>query len=669
MEESAGDVFGTIDWAWVHESLRGWAQLFGNHLPAVVLVVQPYHTTRYLAVRKHYLHSRVSGNGRKKKKPHRSRRLEEEWLRTATEEERSRHASQQGIASDSYIEVPAFFSRHGDHTAVVDAALLPEVVPNVVRQGRGSVMVLGSSNIGKSTLCRFLANALLSLHGRCFWLDLDLGQPEFGVPGQLTLYRVRRPLLRPHDTAAAELVRAYFLSSSYVACPLSTAQALVHLCELARGLAERHPVVVNTHGWVLHTGRRTTVEAIRRLLPRVIVHLKKPEEDAWAQDTDALLDPKEGLNGSVVGNRFLVRRFSRGRELGAMASTPAGPNPVIVQSIQGGDHPYGKGGGANRSTPASAEKNGFLGKLPSAFAKTFTSNGEDASKKLKSLWKGIVHTVRVVRDVNVDADRTKRTSGRAGREALWQAYFKPLIEHYESVNGENTTKRQGETTSEANAIPDPDPAAATMLLKAPLHALHSIVLVERDEKEPAEPLYGGSYSSTTSSSCISNDFERPLLENLAARLEHAVVAVQLSSVNIFPAPASPAGVGGKGGGGVVSNGPNETGPSATQVVSLANLPNGFQVSLYGYVESTEQELLAGQIAIRLPIKRDVMERFMTKEYSMGISETSRAQTKGHADKREGFEASGTATPSSQMRISIAFSEVLQGDTCFMEGYP
>ncbi|CCW65508.1 unnamed protein product [Phytomonas sp. EM1] len=153
-------------------------------------------------------------------------------------------------------------------------------------------------------------------------------------------------------------------------------------------------------------------------------------------------------------------------------------------------------------------------------------------------------------------------------------------------------------------------------------------------------------------------------------LEHSVVAVQLSSVDVSPALASPhAGVGKKAGSGVRSDASHEPDPPTTQVVSLANLPNGFQVSCFGYIESTEQELLAGQIAIRLPIKRDVMELVMTKGISTGIYGASGAQAKGDAGKEGRVEASGTSSASPHVRISIAFSEAVQRETCFMEGYP
>ncbi|PWU91129.1 hypothetical protein C4B63_45g87 [Trypanosoma cruzi] len=149
------------------------------------------------------------------------------------------------------MDVPRFVARGND--VGIDAVLLPEVIPAIVKQGTGVVVVLGSQNIGKSTLARFIANALFSQHGVCYWLDLDLGQPEFSPPGVFSLYCVQQPLLRPRDTRKVKLVKGFFLGGSRPRCPAATAIAIEQLCAIVGPLQRRFPVVVNTHGWVLST--------------------------------------------------------------------------------------------------------------------------------------------------------------------------------------------------------------------------------------------------------------------------------------------------------------------------------------------------------------------------------------------------------------------------------
>lgn len=238
--------------------------------------------------------------------------------------------------------------------------------------GQRMVAVVGSSGTGKSTLCRYLTNVLLSCqharrnggqrspppaapspvepHQRAFrcvcedngvgegvlWLDMDLGQPEFGMPGEIGLYLVRQPLFyassssssshgvgsrsrersagHPHHSLAnVEPIQTFFVGSPMVSCPVTMSNAVAALCDLVLSLQLEHytqskrlsllcanaaaassphrclrntaaavlPVVINTHGWVLHTGRRSTMEVLRRLSPRVVVHLMRDEEPCW----------------------------------------------------------------------------------------------------------------------------------------------------------------------------------------------------------------------------------------------------------------------------------------------------------------------------------------------------------------------------------------------------
>lgn len=51
----------------------------------------------------------------------------------------------------------------------------------------GTILVLGATDRGKSTLVRWLAERLLVRHGRVGWLDGDIGQSSLGVPSTMNL--------------------------------------------------------------------------------------------------------------------------------------------------------------------------------------------------------------------------------------------------------------------------------------------------------------------------------------------------------------------------------------------------------------------------------------------------------------------------------------------------
>ena len=67
------------------------------------------------------------------------------------------------------------------------------------------VITIGGKSSGKSTFNRVLCNHLHSWTPgkKCFYLDLDPGQPEFGPPGQLSLVEVSAPILGPPFTHPA----------------------------------------------------------------------------------------------------------------------------------------------------------------------------------------------------------------------------------------------------------------------------------------------------------------------------------------------------------------------------------------------------------------------------------------------------------------------------------
>lgn len=146
------------------------------------------------------------------------------------------------------MHIPSFIAR-GRITGI-NCVLHERVIPAIASTRSGvAVMVVGSVNMGKSTLLRSLANTLISQHGSCFWADFDAGQSEFGVPGELSLYQLHYPLLQPHDHHHVCPITSFFIGTHTLSCPLITGQAIAALCQVINQYVAPHaPVVVNTHG-------------------------------------------------------------------------------------------------------------------------------------------------------------------------------------------------------------------------------------------------------------------------------------------------------------------------------------------------------------------------------------------------------------------------------------
>ena len=63
-----------------------------------------------------------------------------------------------------------------------------------------SLLVCGPVDVGKSTLCRYLVNYLLNRWPVVCYVDLDVGQSEFTVPGVVSLHLLTEPVLGPPMT-------------------------------------------------------------------------------------------------------------------------------------------------------------------------------------------------------------------------------------------------------------------------------------------------------------------------------------------------------------------------------------------------------------------------------------------------------------------------------------
>ncbi|CBZ23673.1 conserved hypothetical protein [Leishmania mexicana MHOM/GT/2001/U1103] len=642
-------VFGSVDWDWVEATVQSWRNLFSSQLPPIFLIAQPPSSMRRDGdegpTRRFYLtrkRGRQDGAAGGKSKMNKKGGLSQD---AATAE-----------PSSAYMDIPSFVAHRSEPS--VDLALVPSIVPSIAAQGCGSVMVLGSANIGKSTLCRYLANVLLSQHGLCYWLDLDVGQPEFGVPGQLTLSLVRRPLLRAHDASCAQVVAAFFIGANTAApCPLTAANALAAVCAQARAVSREHPVVVNTHGWVLQTGRRVSVEALRRLRPRQVIHLHKAREELWVQDTAALLDPRNGLNAEVVQRRFLVRH-STASSPGASASASAAVAENKDGPAAGSKKNRIKGSPLSSSTPSAAllcrlpypYTHGDAVQLPAPSDRESPVSSPTTTDEHR--WRGQVHSVRVDREETYSSiARIKATKGSRGRQQRWETYFSALLRHYAG-----STAAGAKSASEG---PNADKEPETTLLEAPLSTLHSIVLAERDEKlgdvclvEPALPSSSAAEAksrATAAAAAAECRRSRQTHAELAAALEHAVVAVHFHAQPSAVAAYSQ------------SNGSERCGV----VRSLASLQNGFPVSCYGVVESGERELLhgveaaqrekdgsspwhssvsAGWIRIRVPLRPSVVAAMLSSP-----------------EREPAAAATEWCT-----RVSIAYSAALRSDTAFVD---
>ncbi|GAB7363293.1 hypothetical protein MBLNU230_g3574t1 [Neophaeotheca triangularis] len=169
----------------------------------------------------------------------------------------------------------------GRETRSVLSTIVAEAEQN---EANVKVMTIGAKSSGKSTFNRLCCNALVARPDKkCYYLDLDLGQPEFGPPGQISLIEVHGLVAGPAYThIAAKSLKDYKLLRSHTLAATTFKDDPDHYLACARDLANRYqlqvrasraPLIVNTCGWVAGVGAQVLSEVCKTIRPSHIISL------------------------------------------------------------------------------------------------------------------------------------------------------------------------------------------------------------------------------------------------------------------------------------------------------------------------------------------------------------------------------------------------------------
>ena len=277
-----------ISWTWVHATIRDIVGRLSS-CPSVVLVAHRP-TEGQPATRTFFLNNSNNESNAKKKGGKR--------------DAASVSGSNKRVEGVQVLQLPTFIRKLNP---TIDATLQAHVIPGIVKHKTSVVCAVGSTGVGKSTLCRYLCNALLSQHGVAYLLDLDVGQGEFAPSGCITISRIDKLLEKPNDVESVTVLNKFFVGGSRLRCPVIFCRAIAAACHAAESL---RPLVVNTHGWTDGSGRRATIEALRRIAtsgssspsPVDVIHLIHHFEERWVR-SDVVFDPANGLGrGSYIAH-------------------------------------------------------------------------------------------------------------------------------------------------------------------------------------------------------------------------------------------------------------------------------------------------------------------------------------------------------------------------------
>lgn len=173
---------------------------------------------------------------------------------------------------------------------------LAELVTSATDRTALHVLICGPKSAGKSTFGRLLTNRLVTRQANAptevACLDLDPGQPEYGLPGTLSLVRITKANLSPSFTRSGfedtsnSIVRCHATASvSPASDPDLYRACAVDLYETyCRELAAL-PLIINTPGWILGTGLELLGEIIELTATHEVVYMS---EEGPAETVDAL---------------------------------------------------------------------------------------------------------------------------------------------------------------------------------------------------------------------------------------------------------------------------------------------------------------------------------------------------------------------------------------------
>ena len=137
--------------------------------------------------------------------------------------------------------------------------------------GASRILVLGATDRGKSTFCKFLIHYLLQKDLSLAFIDADVGQKDLGPPATITLGYPRPTLALSELTPAA----LYFVGA------VSPAAHLLPMVVGTRQLLEQadaQATIINTSGLVTGVGEVLKTYKIDALRPDIIVALERDGE-------------------------------------------------------------------------------------------------------------------------------------------------------------------------------------------------------------------------------------------------------------------------------------------------------------------------------------------------------------------------------------------------------
>jgi polynucleotide 5'-hydroxyl-kinase GRC3/NOL9 len=171
----------------------------------------------------------------------------------------------------------------------------------------GTVVVVGATDVGKTTFCLAMANACLVRGHKCAVVDADLGQSEIGPPATVGWGLLESPASALSDIECRDL---FFVGSTSPAGRLLQTVVAVQRMNAAAAAADPFVTIVDMPGLAVGPAARSLFEGVASAVgPRFVVTISRGGELA------PLSAPLRGLSEpEILGVRAAPNARVRSRE-------------------------------------------------------------------------------------------------------------------------------------------------------------------------------------------------------------------------------------------------------------------------------------------------------------------------------------------------------------------
>ena len=230
----------------------------------------------------------------------------------------------------------------------------------------------GAKGAGKSSCLRYTINKLLSLCNEVCVIDCDVGQPELGIPGTMSLHVVNDPILAPSHlnlrvpelslfagdvtmknspsffTDAVRMLYERYLSlvSKRVSSHKKRKQTHPSMTNVYQALTDADPqqemldrqqyllpLLVNTDGYIRYMGSELLSSLLETVRPTHLFHLVT-EKDAELVAVEAYLRQTGEMHSSNGADKHSVGHIRPSLEVMALDPGSTAPSKVVSSDLR-----------------------------------------------------------------------------------------------------------------------------------------------------------------------------------------------------------------------------------------------------------------------------------------------------------------------------------------------